>query len=193
MNPEKDISFFTTAADFRLWLEKNHDTAKELIVGYYKTGSGIPGMTWSESVDQALCYGWIDGVRKSIDKDRYCIRFTPRKPKSIWSTININKIDALSQQGLMKPEGLAAFNLRQEHRSGIYTYENEEVKLSEDFEILFRSDQQAWLFFQSLPPSYRKPAVNWVMSAKQEATSRKRLEELIRDSRAGKKIKQLSY
>ena len=193
MNPEKDISFFTTAADFRLWLEKNHDTAKELIVGYYKTGSGIPGMTWSESVDQALCYGWIDGVRKSIDKDRYCIRFTPRKPKSIWSTININKIEVLSKQGLMKPEGLTAFNLRQEHRSGIYTYENGEVKLSEDFEKLFRSDQQAWLFFQSLPPSYRKPAVNWVMSAKQEATSRKRLEELIRDSRAGKKIKQLSY
>jgi uncharacterized protein YdeI (YjbR/CyaY-like superfamily) len=186
-------TFFATQADFREWLQHNHAQATELHVGFYKVGSGRPCMTWSESVDQALCFGWIDGVRKSIDQDRYLIRFTPRKPKSIWSAVNIKKMAGLTSQALMQPAGLAAFNLRDESRSNIYAYEKEEVRLTDYFEKQFFANKQAWDFFQSLPASYQKPAFNWVMSAKQEATRIKRLQELIADSEAGRKIKRLSY
>ena len=148
-------------------------------------------MTWSESVDQALCFGWIDGVRKSIDKDSYMIRFTPRRPGSIWSIVNINKVEELIRQGLMQPAGLAAFRLRKEEKSGIYGHEQKTVRLSPEFEEKFKAHQQAWDFFQSLPPSYHKPAINWVMSAKQEVTRVKRLDELITDSASGRKIKLL--
>jgi uncharacterized protein YdeI (YjbR/CyaY-like superfamily) len=117
--------FFPTPADFRKWLDKNHTTAKELIVGFYKVGTKKPSITWSESVDQALCYGWIDSVRRSIDEESYCIRFTPRNSKSIWSAINIAKVEALTKQGLMKPAGIKSFELRKEHRSKIYSYEQE--------------------------------------------------------------------
>src|SRR5258707_11919580 len=117
MHPTTQPLFFPSQADFRHWLEENHDKATELYVGFYKAGSGRPNMTWSQSVDAAICHGWIDGVRQSIDKDRYFIRFTPRKPKSTWSGINIKKVDELTRQGLMKPAGIAAFNLRQEKKS----------------------------------------------------------------------------
>lgn len=193
MNSEVHPIFFATQSDFRKWLEKNHGKATELFVGFYKVNSGKPSMTWSQSVDQAICFGWIDGVRKSIDKDSYLIRFTPRKPTSTWSAINIKKVEELSKQGLMHPAGFASFNLRKEHKSRIYSYEKEAVKLSDEFEKKFKANKKAWTFFQSLPPSYHKPAINWVMSAKQEATSIKRLDELINDSEAGRKIKQLSY
>ncbi len=185
--------FFATQSDFRSWLAENHDRVSVLFVGYYKIGSGKPSMTWSESVDQALCFGWIDGVRQSIDNERYFIRFTPRKPKSIWSAINIKKIEVLTANGLMQPAGLAAFALRTDSKSKIYSYENEALLLTENFEETFKLNQKAWSFFNSMPNSYRKPAVRWVMSARQEATKEKRLHELIRDCEAGHKIKPLSY
>lgn len=127
-------TFFPTQSDFRTWLEKNHKTETELIVGYYKVDSGKPSMTWSQSVDQALCFGWIDGVRRSIDKESYCIRFTPRRPTSIWSDINIKKVEELTEQGLMLPEGLKAFELRKEHKSRIYSFENDLVDLDPEYD-----------------------------------------------------------
>ena len=177
--------FFAKQTDFRKWLEKNHKKETELLVGFHKVDSGSPSMTWSQSVDEALCFGWIDGVRKSIDKDRYQIRFTKRKSTSTWSAINIKKIEALVQQGLMQPAGLESFKNRSEKKSKIYTYENEEVKLSPSFEKKFKANKVAWKYFQSLAPSYRKSSTSWVMSAKQDATRLKRLDALIADSEAG--------
>jgi uncharacterized protein YdeI (YjbR/CyaY-like superfamily) len=177
--------FFAKQSDFRKWLKKNHKKETALVVGFHKVDSGKPSMTWSQSVDEALCFGWIDGVRKSIDKDSYQIRFTQRKPTSTWSAINIKKMEALTKQGLMQPAGLESFKKRSEHKSKIYTYENEEVKLSSDFEKLFKANKIAWNYFQSLAPSYRKLSSRWVMTAKQEATKLKRLNSLIADSEAG--------
>jgi uncharacterized protein YdeI (YjbR/CyaY-like superfamily) len=185
--------FFANQYDFRKWLEENHQKETALLVGFYKVKSGKPSMSWSQSVDQAICFGWIDGIRKSIDQDSYCIRFTPRKPTSIWSAINIKKVEVLTKQGLMQAAGLEIFKLRKEHKSGIYAYENEAIKLPDDFEQKFKANNKAWTFFQSLPPSYHKPALKWVMSAKQETTRLKRLDELINDSEAERKIKSLSY
>lgn len=177
-------TFFATQSDFRKWLEKYHNKATELFVGFYKVDSGKPSMTWTQSVDEALCFGWIDGVRKSIDEYSYFIRFTPRKPKSIWSAVNIQKIEELTKQGLMQPAGLASFENRKENKSKIYSYENAEVKFSSEFEKQFKANKKAWEYFQSLAPSYRKPSTNWVMSARQETTKLKRLNELIADSQA---------
>lgn len=193
MNLEITPTFFPTQADFRKWLKNNHSKATELFVGFYKVGSGKPSITWSQSVDEALCFGWIDGVRKSIDKESYLIRFTPRKPTSIWSAVNIKKVEVLTKQGLMQPAGLASFKLRKEHKSKIYTYEREAVELSASFEQKFKANKKAWDFFQTLSPSYCKHAIDWVMTAKQEATTLKRLDELISDSEAGRKIKRLNY
>jgi uncharacterized protein YdeI (YjbR/CyaY-like superfamily) len=177
--------FFTNQNEFRKWLEKNHEIETELLVGYYKVKSKKISMTWSQSVDEALCFGWIDSVRKSIDKDSYQIRFTPRKLTSIWSAVNIKKIKVLSEQGLMQPAGLAIFKKRKDKKSKGYAFENKEIKFSPDFEKQFKSNKKAWEYFQSLAPSYRKPSSNWVMSAKQEATKLKRLNELIANSEAG--------
>jgi uncharacterized protein YdeI (YjbR/CyaY-like superfamily) len=176
--------FFENQFEFRLWLEKNHQKETELFVGFYKVNSGKPSMTWSQSVDEALCFGWIDSVRKSIDNDSYQIRFTQRKPTSIWSAINIQKIAELTKQGLMQPAGIAIFEKRKEIKSKIYTYENAEVKFPSEFEKQFKANKKAWNYFQSLASSYRKPSINWVMSAKQEATQVKRLAELIADCEA---------
>jgi uncharacterized protein YdeI (YjbR/CyaY-like superfamily) len=186
-------TYFPTQATFRKWLQKNHEKAVELLVGFYKVGSGKQSMTWSESVDEALCFGWIDGIRKSIDEESYSIRFTPRKPKSIWSAINIKKIEELSKQGLMHPAGLAAFSRREENKSRIYSYEKEIATLSDDFLKIFKLNSKAWKYFQSLAPSYKNHAIHWIMTAKQETTKIKRLQELIRDSEAERKIKRLSY
>jgi uncharacterized protein YdeI (YjbR/CyaY-like superfamily) len=174
--------FFKDQNEFRLWLEKNHDKESELFVGYYKVNSGKATMSWSESVDQALCFGWIDSVKYTIDHESYHIRFTPRKQSSIWSAVNIAKIEKLKAQGLMHQSGLNIYNLRTEAKSKIYSFENEEQKLSPEFEKLFKANKKAWHYFQALPPSYRKSSLNWVMSAKQESTCRKRLNELIADS-----------
>ena len=186
MNTAAAPTYFATPLDFRKWLQENHEQTIELLVGFHKVGSGKPSITWPQSVDEALCFGWIDGVRKSIDKDNYCIRFTPRKPNSIWSAVNIKKIEELTQKGLMQPAGLASFGLRKEEKSKIYAYEKAEVAFSDNFEAQFRTNQKAWLFFESLAPSYRKVSVHWVMSAKQEATQTKRLNELIADCEAQK-------
>jgi uncharacterized protein YdeI (YjbR/CyaY-like superfamily) len=178
-------TFFSEQSGFRKWLEKNHDRETELLVGFYKVGSGKPSMTWSESVDQALCFGWIDGVRKSIDDDSYCIRFTPRKASSIWSAVNIDKVNELTKKGLMHKTGLDAFEKRKDSRSGIYSFEKPEASLSPGFEKRFKANKKAWKYFQELAPSYRKTSIHWVMSAKQEATQVKRLNQLIADSEAG--------
>lgn len=177
--------FFTTQDEFREWLENNHFKETELFVGFYKVTSGKPSMTWSESVDQALCFGWIDGVKYSIDNDSYKIRFTPRKKTSIWSAVNIRKVENLIEQGLMQTAGLESLKNRTESKSKIYAFENAEVKFSPELEKLFKENKVAWDYFQSLAPTYRKLSSNWVMSAKQEATRLKRLHELITDSELG--------
>ena len=177
--------FFAKQSDFRKWLEKNHKKETELVVGFHKVDSGNPSMTWSQSVDEALCFGWIDGVRKSIDKDNYQIRFTQRKATSTWSAINIKKVEALIRQGLMQPSGLESFKKLNKGNSKIYSYENEVVKLSPDFEKRFKANKTAWNYFQSLAPSYKKTSSSWVMRAKQEVTRLKRLDQLIADSEAG--------
>jgi uncharacterized protein YdeI (YjbR/CyaY-like superfamily) len=180
-------TFFAKQSDFRKWLEKNHKKEKELLVGFYKVGSGKPSMTWSQSVDEALCFGWIDAVRKSIDKDSYTIRFTHRRPGSIWSAINIKKVEELTKQGLMQPGGLAAFEKRKENKSRIYSYEKEPAKLAPTYEKKFKTNKKAWAFFKSLSPYYQKLGVHRIMDAKQEKTQISRLEKLIKESEAGRK------
>ena len=178
-------TFFAKQSDFRKWLQKNHKKETELLVGFYKVDSGKPSMTWSQSVDEALCFGWIDGVRKSIDKDSYQIRFTQRKPTSIWSANNIRKIESLTKQKLMQPAGLASFEKKIESKSKIYSYEKEGEELTPDFKKQFKANKKAWDYFQSLAPSYRKVSTHWVMSAIQGPTQIKRLNQLISDSAAG--------
>ena len=175
-------TFFANQSGFRNWLKKSHKKETELIVGFYKVDSGKPSMTWSQSVDEALCFGWIDGVRTSIDKDSYQIRFTPRKPTSIWSAINIKKVEALTKQGLMQPAGLASFEKRKEERSKVYAFENEEMNFTAEFEKKIKANKKAWVYFQSLAASYKKVSKHWVMSAKQEITRLKRLNQLIEES-----------
>lgn len=175
MNPK----YFQDQDEFREWLEKNHNAEYEIIVGYYKTGTGKPSMTWSQSVDQALCFGWIDGIRRSIDEERYCIRFTPRKLTSIWSNVNLKKVEDLKKKGLMKEPGLQAYNNRKGSKSGIYSFEKEAYKLDDEYERLFKSNQIAWDFFTKQAPSYKKTKIYWIMSAKQEATKVSRLNKLI--------------
>lgn len=183
--------FFATPKDFRKWLEKNHEKEIELSVGFYKKGSGKQSITWPESVDQALCFGWIDGVRHSLGEESYKIRFTPRRPRSIWSAVNIKRMGELIEAGLVSPAGLAAFEKRDEERSRIYAYEREIVTLDKKYETKFRKNKKAWEFFESQPPSYKKPCLNWIASAKHEETRLRRLETLIKDSENGERIAQL--
>lgn len=187
------VTFFATAADFRAWLEANHDQETALQVGYYKVGTGKPSISYKESVDQALCFGWIDGVRNSIDAESYTIRFTPRKPRSIWSAVNIRRVAELTEMGLMHPAGLKAFTERDPAKANQYSFEQKtDPTLPPEYEAQFRANAAAWAHFQSRPPSYRKPAIWWVISAKQEATRLKRLATLIEDSAAGRKIAPLT-
>ncbi len=180
--------FFAIQEDFRQWLEENHAGESELVVGFYKVGTGKPSMSWSESVDQALCFGWIDGVRRKVDEESYAIRFTPRKANSVWSAVNIAKIKDLTEKGLMKPAGIAAFEKRDEKKSVIYAYENEAKQFSEAFEKQFKKNKKAWEFFESQANWYKKQMIHWVMSAKQEATQERRLEKLIAEGGAGKRV-----
>jgi uncharacterized protein YdeI (YjbR/CyaY-like superfamily) len=184
-------TFFPTAADFRVWLEKNHGTARELLVGFHKTGSGTPSITWPESVDEALCFGWIDGVRKRLDERRYTIRFSPRRAGSVWSAVNMRRAQVLIAEGRMQPAGLAAFEARRENRSGIYSYEQRKVGLEEPYERLMKKNRAAWNFFQAQTPSYRKLMGWWIVSAKKEETRLKRLGELIECSARGELLPQL--
>jgi uncharacterized protein YdeI (YjbR/CyaY-like superfamily) len=185
--------FFATVSDWRAWLEKHHADTEELWVGLYKRESGRPSITWPESVDGALCFGWIDGVRKSIDAKSYKIRFTRRKPRSTWSAINIKRATELSKLGHMHATGLAAFEKRDEKRSGIYAYEQRKgAALPPAYEKQFRKDQKAWEFFQSRPAWYRRTSAWWVISAKKEETKLRRLEILIACSSEQKNIPSLN-
>jgi len=184
-----NIKYFKSAHDFRRWLEKNHATMQELWVGYYKKSSWQSSITWPESVDEALCFGWIDGIRKSVDDLRYTIRFTPRRRRSIWSAINIKRARELSNKGLMKPPGMAAFDARKENRSGIYSYEQRSANLDGPYEKRLRQNKSAWDFFYAQPPSYRKAIGWWIVSAKQEATRLKRLEKLITELGRGERLR----
>ena len=186
-------TFFATQTAFRKWLQKNHAKETELLVGFYKVSCSKPSITWPQSVDEALCFGWIDGVRKNIDEDSYTIRFTPRKPGSIWSAINIKKIEELTAQRLMQPAGLEAYSTRKESKSKIYSYEKEPELLSKAYEKLFKANKKAWKFFRTQPAWYQRVAIHRIMTAKQEATQLKRLEQLIKDSEEEKTIKELSY
>ena len=181
--------FFKTPSAFRKWLAANHAKAKELWVGFYKKSSGKPSITWPESVDEALCFGWIDGVRKRIDDESYVIRFSPRKPNSIWSSVNIRHAQRLISEGRMRPSGLKAFEARKENRSGIYSYEQRSPELEAKYAAKFKRNKTAWKFFQSQPPSYRKMLNWWVISAKQEETRIKRLEKLIEASARARRLR----
>jgi uncharacterized protein YdeI (YjbR/CyaY-like superfamily) len=187
-NPAEPI-FFATPAVFRDWLKKNHASSREQWIGFHRKASGRPSITWPESVDEALCVGWIDGLRKTIDAESYKIRFTPRKKESNWSAVNIARVKELTDQGRMQPAGLAAFALRKEAKSGIYAYENRKTALFDKAdEKQFRANSKAWDFFQRQPPGYRQNAIWYVVTAKQEATRRKRLETIIAESAAGRRI-----
>jgi len=175
-------TFFKSQSDFRKWLEEHHATSKELLVGFYKKSSGRRSITWPESVDEALCFGWIDGIRRSLDEISYTIRFTPRRSSSIWSAINIKRVQELSDQGMMRPAGFKAFEARKENKSGIYSYEQRSDRLPEPYEKRFKRNKRAWAFFEAQPPWYRKTAGWWVVSAKKEETRLKRLMKLIEDS-----------
>ncbi|MEZ4710525.1 MAG: YdeI/OmpD-associated family protein [Caldilineaceae bacterium] len=188
MNP----TFFATADDFRAWLLENHDQAQELWVGYYKKATGKPSITWAESVAQALCFGWIDGVRRRVDDESYTNRFTPRRPTSRWSQKNLDTVAELIEQDLMHPAGLAVFAQRRQDADGAYSYEERQnATLEPDQEAHFRAHAAAWEFFQAQPPSYRGPAIWWVITAKQAVTRQRRLDTLIEDSANGRRIAQL--
>jgi uncharacterized protein YdeI (YjbR/CyaY-like superfamily) len=185
--------FFARPEEFRAWLEGNHETAKELLVGFHKKGSGKPSITWPDSVEQALCFGWIDGVRRSLGDDSYTIRFTPRKPSSTWSRANLEKVEELKRLGLMRPAGLRIYEERREARTGVYSYEQRETAaLPAEYEERLRANAAAWDFWTSRPPSYRKAAVWWVVSAKREETRERRLARLIGDSQKGRTVPPLT-
>jgi uncharacterized protein YdeI (YjbR/CyaY-like superfamily) len=184
-----EVTFFDSPAAFRAWLDEHHETAKELWVGFYKKSSGRPSITWPESVDEALCFGWIDGIRKSVDDTSYTIRFTPRKPRSNWSAVNIARVADLTRLGRMRPAGRTAFEQRVAEKPGVYSYEQRHtVQLDDALEQPFRANQPAWDFFQAQPAGYRQMAIWWVVSAKREATRLKRLATLIEDSAQGRRI-----
>ncbi len=180
--------FFKTPADFRKWLAANHNKSKELWVGFYKKDSGKPSITWPESVDEALCFGWIDGIRKRLDDESYEIRYTPRKPESIWSSVNIRNVERLVSEKRMKPAGIKAYEARKEFRSGIYSYEQRPAELVEPYASQFRQNKAAWKFFQAQPPYYRKLVTWYIVSAKQERTRQQRLKRLIDESAKGQRI-----
>jgi uncharacterized protein YdeI (YjbR/CyaY-like superfamily) len=186
-------TFFATPAEFRAWLERHHADRDELLVGFYKKGSGRPSITWPQSVDEALCFGWIDGVRRSLGEDAYTIRFTPRRARSIWSAVNVRRARELIAEGRMTPAGLAAFEARGDDRTAVYSYEQRRAAaLEAGQEARFRAVPEAWEWFQARPPSYRRAAIHWVTSAKRPETRERRLQALIDDSAAGRPVKPLT-
>src|SRR5262245_29619124 len=182
--------FFATPGELRIWLKSNHERKHELLVGFYKRRSLKPSITWPESVKEALCFGWIDGVRQNIDEQSYKIRFSPRRSTSIWSAVNVRYAEELLKQGLMQPAGEKAFEARRDNRSGIYSYEQRSPTLPEPYAQTLRANKLAWDFFQAQPPSYRKAVSWWIASAKRDETRQKRLAQLIEDSANGRIIKQ---
>ena len=185
--------FFATPEEFRAWLEEHHASAPALVVGFHKKSTGRPSMTWTESVREALCFGWIDGIRRSLGDDSYTIRFTPRRPTSVWSDRNVGHIEELIREGRMTPAGLAAYEARKPERTGVYSFERlHAARLEPEQEERFRGAGKAWNFFQAQPPSYRQRAIFWVVSAKRPETQARRLDQLIDDSAAGQRLARLT-
>jgi uncharacterized protein YdeI (YjbR/CyaY-like superfamily) len=185
--------FFAAPEEFRAWLEEHHATATELLAGFHKKSTGRPTMTWTESVREALCFGWIDGIRRSLGDESYTIRFTPRKPRSNWSSLNVRHVEELIREGRMTAAGLAAYEARTAKRTGVYAFEQRHAaRLEPEQEERFRADPKAWEFFQAQPASYRQTAIYWVVSAKREETRARRLATLISDSAAGRRLAQLT-
>lgn len=181
--------FFDSAVHFRVWLERNHQRATELRVGFRKVSTGLPSMNWSESVEEALCFGWIDGVRKRIDDSSYMIRFTPRRRESIWSPVNLAKMKILIAQGRVQPAGLAAYEGRSAKKTAGYSFEQEHpVELAALEARQFKRNKVAWKFFESVAPSYRKLVTHWVVNAKKPETRARRLEELIDACAEGRRL-----
>ncbi len=186
-------TFFPTPHDFGAWLEAHHDKFPELLVGFHKKSSAKPSIIWPESVDAALCFGWIDGIRKSIDETSYTIRFTPRRPTSTWSAVNIKRVKQLKKMGLMHPAGLKVFAARSAKKSGIYSYEQRKsARFTREQEKQFRENKGAWEFFHSQAPWYQRVTTWWVISAKREETSQKRLSSLIEHSQSRRTLPQLT-
>ena len=177
--------FFSSPEQFRRWLERNHDRAAELLVGFHKKSSEKKSITYAEALDEALCFGWIDGVRKSFDETSYTIRFTPRKPRSIWSNVNVRHVERLKKDGRMQPPGLEAYERRDAKRTGIYSFENRPRELSPEYEKTFRRNKAAWKLFQEQPAGYKRLMVFRTMSAKKEETRLRRLQQLIKSSEKG--------
>jgi uncharacterized protein YdeI (YjbR/CyaY-like superfamily) len=186
-----EVKYFESAADFRRWL-RQHDRVSELWVGFHKKDSGKGGLTYPEAVDEALCFGWIDGVKKRVDEWRYTHRFSPRKPKSNWSLINIRNVERLTKAGRMTPAGLEAFAARQPAKSGVYSFENAAREFSAAQQRQFQANPAAWAFFGEQPAGYRRTATWWVVSAKQEETRARRLAQLIADSGRGRRLGQVT-
>jgi uncharacterized protein YdeI (YjbR/CyaY-like superfamily) len=182
------VVYFRTPEELRKWFAKNHRSAAELWVGFRKVGTGAASVTWPESVDEALCVGWIDGVRKRIDDESYAIRFTPRKPDSTWSAVNARRVEALEDDGRMQPAGRKAFDARHPEKTSIYSYEQAHEGLPEPYAGLLRRNKAAWRFFEAQPPWYRKKAGWWVASAKKEETRLKRLAKLAEESAQGRRV-----
>lgn len=189
---EKPV-FFSSPSAFRKWLEEHHAEEELLWAGYYKVATGKPSMRWEESVREALCFGWIDGLRKSIDEESYKIRFTPRREGSHWSLKNIEMVEELKEQGKMQPAGLMAYRKRDINNAGQASYEKEALKLKEEYREEIKANNKAWVFFQELAPGYTRQSVHWVMSAKQEKTRRRRLRILIESCEKEEKIPPLQY
>jgi uncharacterized protein YdeI (YjbR/CyaY-like superfamily) len=187
-----DVRFFAMPADLRDWFDEHHLTEDELWIGYYKKASGRPSVDWSQVVDEALCVGWIDGVRKSVDDEISVQRLTPRRKGSTWSAINVAKVAKLTEEGRMRPAGLAAFAARTEANTGIYSHERPVASFSDEAEARFRADELAWSDWERRPAGYRRQATHWVTSAKQAATRERRLTQLIEDSRAGRRVAPLT-
>ena len=185
-------TFFATETDFRRWLAANHETAPELLVGFWKKGSGKPSIDWPQARDQALCFGWIDGHRRSLGDEAHAIRFTPRRKGSIWSKVNVERFEALKAAGLMTAAGEAAYE-RDKHRSGVYSYEKPLAELTAEEHALFRKNRTAWADWEKRPPSYRKSALGWITIAKRPETRAKRLKELIEVSAEGRRLPQYDW
>ena len=188
-----DVRFFATPVDLRDWFDANHQTEDELWLGYYKKASGRPSVDWSQVVDECLCVGWIDGVRKSIDAEVSVQRLTPRRKGSTWSAINVAKVAKLTEEGRMRPAGLSAFAARTDANTAIYSHERPPATFDDDQEARFRADEAAWADWERRPPSYRKQVTHWVTSAKQAATRERRLAQLMEDSRAGRPLRQMTW
>jgi uncharacterized protein YdeI (YjbR/CyaY-like superfamily) len=189
LSAEREPIFFASPQEFYDWLDEHHESADEVHVGYWKKHTGRPSLTWSEAVDQALCFGWIDGKLNRIDDESHMQRFTPRRPKSNWSKVNIEKVAKLKEAGLMRPAGLQAFEARTAERSGVYSYEDrDKLQLPPEYEQRLRADAAAWEYWEAAPRGYRQTAIFWVVSAKREETRERRLGQLIEHSAAGRKV-----